>query len=422
MQRPISLSDFQSGEISARRGLTSPASGSRNGGAVGFRELLRSVGTLSPMRSDQTASDYVIASGDTLSEIARRQLVESGRPVNGATIAREVERIARDNNIADPDRIFAGATVRLAAPSVQAVGSSNSRAPEPPYSQAPRLQSTSQPQLQRNEALAFNVGAIQAGSSAQAPVPPPHATSRASFPQLERTLDRAVERGYLSSGERQPVHDRIVQLSRKYQFSPDDFATVALMESDGLNPKATNGRCHGIIQFCEGAGRGAASVGMQGRAADITDMNVLQQLELVDRYFQDTRLGESGAVSLVDLYLTVLTPAARAERRADVPLDIAGRQAKVLYPEGDRNQPITRTSLVSGLVNHARSQLEPLGRIFSWPASNNPGPLSQRASPPAAQIAERRGIDGPLSDKARRNASFASEPGLRGADKRGRQG
>ena len=39
------------------------------------------------------------------------------------------------------------------------------------------------------------------------------------------------------------------------------FARLSLMESDGLNPKATNERCHGIIQFCDGPARGAATVG-----------------------------------------------------------------------------------------------------------------------------------------------------------------
>lgn len=30
-----------------------------------------------------------------------------------------------------------------------------------------------------------------------------------------------------------------------------------MMESDELNPRASNGRCHGIIQFCEGPARRA---------------------------------------------------------------------------------------------------------------------------------------------------------------------
>ena len=52
-------------------------------------------------------------------------------------------------------------------------------------------------------------------------------------------------------------YEKILTMSRTYQFAPDDFARLTLMESDGMNPKATNSRCHGIIQFCDGPDRGA---------------------------------------------------------------------------------------------------------------------------------------------------------------------
>jgi hypothetical protein len=131
------------------------------------------------------------------------------------------------------------------------------------------------------------------------------------------------------------------------------------MESDGLNPKASNGRCHGIIQFCEGPARGAASVGLEGRAAAILDRGVLEQLELVDQYFRDVGLQRLGPrVSLADLYLTVLTPAARAVRGVTEPLGIPGVQARALHEAGDRNRPITRASLTDGLLRHASLRLD----------------------------------------------------------------
>ena len=55
--------------------------------------------------------------------------------------------------------------------------------------------------------------------------------------------------------------NKIIQLSQEHRFAPDDFARLTLMESDGMNPKASNNRCHGIIQFCDGPDRGAASAG-----------------------------------------------------------------------------------------------------------------------------------------------------------------
>ncbi len=348
---------------------------------------------------------YMIQPGDTLSEIARRSLVDRGEAVNGASIARETDRIARDNGIENPDLIFAGSTLRIKPAPTFSLGSSF------PGAQASMPNAGSRVQLQQPwmvpAARASALGADSLGHAAATSSP-----AGGTFPQLDRTLDRAVAQGFIPPEERAPVHDRVVQLARKYQFSPDDFATVALMESDGLNPRATNGRCHGIIQFCEGASSGAASVGMQGRAAEIGQKSVLQQLELVDRYFGDTRLGEQGPVSLVDLYLTVLTPAARTERRADAPLDIGGTQAKVLHPQGDRGRPITRGSLLTGLIDHARARLEPLGKLF--------GGATDSASGPA--------VFGP-QNRDRLASRQSSEAGVRSPgfvapsnDRRGRQG
>jgi hypothetical protein len=395
MQKPLSIpasGDPLRAELGPRRSVASQAAGHPGSG---FRDLVRAAGTSG--RSSTQSSPYVIQAGDTLSDIARRQLLEQGRPVSGAEIVREVERIARSNAIADPDRIYAGATLELRggdAPSqglASGVSSFVTRAFERHYD----------PAIYR-ERVARQPGTTPTiATGVSAPQTP-------SFPQLDRTLDRAVERGFIPADERSAVHNRIVTMGRKFNFSPDDFATVALMESDGLNPKATNGQCHGIIQFCEGPARGAASVGMRGRASEISSLSVLKQLELVDRYFQDTRLGETGAVSLVDLYLTVLTPAARSERRHDVPLDIAGRQAKVLHQDGDRAQPITRGSLLTGLVSHARARLEPLGKIFApLPAA---ALLSQQSRERIA-VPERVGLEPPSSAAT-----------SRGAHARGRQG
>ena len=180
---------------------------------------------------------------------------------------------------------------------------------------------------------------------------------------LNQTLDRAVAKGYIAPRDKPLVEQRIVAMGKRHGFSPDDFARVALMESDGLNPKATNGRCHGIIQFCEGVARGADSVGLRGRAHEIAQMSVPQQLKLVDRYLDDVRVGRPPSastdprpphrVALDDLYLAVLTPSARREKRTDVPLNIAGEQARALYVDSDREKSITRESLTQGLQRHA---------------------------------------------------------------------
>ena len=167
---------------------------------------------------------------------------------------------------------------------------------------------------------------------------------------LERTLARAVDKGFVPAQQLPAVRQRVLALAERYNFAPDDFARLTLMESGGMNPRASNGRCHGIIQFCEGAQRGAASVGLQNNPRSILGMGLLQQLDLVDRYFDNIGLPPGGPrLQLDDLYLAVLTPAARSELRRDVPLDIAGPQASLLHVNRDRRAPITRNSILEGL-------------------------------------------------------------------------
>lgn len=356
-----------------------PASG------AGFRRAFAAAANQAGGELRAPVSDYQIRAGDTLSAIARERLQQLGAPTGNASIARAVQELARTNGIENPDLIYAGQTLKLGALSAQSLASSAGHVDRLADSSASSsLVGRAQHEPVASFAQARISSTLPVGGAPALPGatlgrdPGPGRAGAASFPQLEKTLDRAVERGYIGTGERTAVHDRIVELSRKYRFSPDDFATVALMESDGLNPRANNGRCHGIIQFCEGPGRGAASVGMQGRAQDIGSQSVLEQIDLVDRYFEDTGLKDMGAVSLVDLYLTVLTPAARSERRPNVALGIAGPQASVLHRQGDRSLPLTRDSIFAGLHAHANQRL-------------NGASANAVAAPPQARSAPIRG-------------------------------
>jgi hypothetical protein len=128
-----------------------------------------------------------------------------------------------------------------------------------------------------------------------------------------------------------------------------------------MNPQASNGSCHGIIQFCDGANRGAASVGFKDNPRAILGMGLLQQLDLVDKYFAQAGLRVKGPpIGLDDLYLTVLTPAARQETRPDAPLPIAGPQARYLHVGQDTRAPITRNSILAGLHQLTQAMLPAL--------------------------------------------------------------
>ena len=281
-----------------------------------------------------------VAAGDTLSHLVRDHLERIGRPATGsAQLASLVRQVADANGIADPDRIQVGMRLDLGV-----------------LGQPVRATAG----LPAAAGITSAAGTAPASASAATPVTTPAVRVAASaHPVLDQTLQRAVDKGFLPESDRLRARERVLQMARAFGFEPDDFARVALMESDGLNPKASNGRCHGIIQFCEGPARGAASVGLEGRAAAILDRGVLEQLELVDQYFRDVGLQRLGPrVSLADLYLTVLTPAARAVRGVTEPLGIPGVQARALHEAGDRNRPITRASLTDGLLRHASLRLD----------------------------------------------------------------
>ena len=267
-------------------------------------------------------TQVTVKQGDTLIGLTRQYLGQNAGQFTAGQVYGMAKNLASANGIANPDLIFTGQTVNLA--------------PLASMSTLAALQSR-QPVV---ESIQLNPDTLTTAT-----------------PVLDKTLARAVAKGYVSDSEQSLVRGKILALAQRHNFAPDDFATLTLMESDGMNPRASNGNCHGIIQFCDGSNRGAASAGLGSNPQAILSQSVLQQLDLVDHYFTDTRLKQHGPASLDDLYLTVLTPAARSEKRPDAPLNIAGRQAASLYEGRDQSGVITRNSLLAGLRQNARQRL-----------------------------------------------------------------
>jgi hypothetical protein len=211
----------------------------------------------------------------------------------------------------------------------------------------------------RNAPLGYDVRSPQFSSAAQAVAKASTAipVAGAPHPVLQQTLDRAVAKGFIPAAEKTAVYDKILQMADNHRFSPDDFARMTLMESDGMNPRASNQRCHGIIQFCDGPARGAASAGYGANPKAILDLSVHKQLSLVDKYFDDVGLKSQGPAGLEDLYLSVLNPASRAQSQINAPLNIGGQQARALHVGSDTSAPITRHSIRQGLLQNAAARL-----------------------------------------------------------------
>jgi hypothetical protein len=328
---------------------------------TGFAQTLAQLQSRSSVNSSTILNPKVpsvaVQEGDTLSNIVKREMQAMGKPVSHNEATRLAQDVARANGISNPDRIYPGQRLNLST-----LSASLNPTAKPANANAPATAQT---------ALTMNTAAQPKAVSVmrQASLNP-----SADNPVLQKTLDRAVAKGFIPAEERQQVYDKILTMSRTYQFAPDDFARLTLMESDGMNPKATNNRCHGIIQFCDGPDRGAASAGFGSNPKAILGHSVLQQLDMVSKYFDETGLRNGGPTSLDDLYLTVLTPSARREKAPDASLNIAGSQAPHLYVNRDKSAPITRNSIMQGLYQNA---LERLGKHeHSVLAQNNPAPAS----------------------------------------------
>ena len=310
-----------------------------------------------------SASQVEVRRGDTLIGLVKAHYRQQGLSVSETQAYRLAHQVAADNHIANPDLIEPGQKVDFARLNLPALARDAPLGPASPWS-LPAAQQLS-------------IKALSAPS-------PVGASPSSSTEVLGRVLDRAVEKGYLEGSQIGAVRAKIGELAQRYNFEPDDFARLSLMESDGLNPQASNGRCHGIIQFCDGPNRGAAAVGMKSNPRAILGMGLLQQLDLVDRYFAQSGLpaAAQGApkLGLDDLYLSILTPAARSEGRRDVPLPIPGVQSSWLHVGRNRQAPITRDSIVAGLQALTAAALSPRSaqragaRVYADAASTPPAP------------------------------------------------
>ena len=284
-----------------------------------------------------------VQSGQTLSGIVRDQMAARGVNISSSEALRLSQTVAQSNKLPNANLIHPGQRINLESLNLTLAQSQL----------ANRAVIASAANTNTNINIANRQTAVNSTTQLQLL----SRVDQGSNPVLEKTLNRAVDKGFIPAQDKQAVMNKIIQLSQQHRFAPDDFARLSLMESDGLNPKANNGRCFGIIQFCDGPDRGAASVGFASNPKAILGLSALDQLDMVGKYFEDTGLKSYGPVGLDDLYLTVLTPAARNETRPNVALNIPGPQAAFLHVNRDTRAPITRNSILAGLHQNANERL-----------------------------------------------------------------
>ena len=306
----------------------------------GFNKALEQV--------QQTSFTRTIQPGDTLTSIVREQAQMHGVKLTPSEEFRWTQALAADSGIQNANAIFPGQKVQM-----HNMLSRWQAGQTQPLTTAQNGSTSSAIPANNNQSIPTLV--VTAARPQQ--LPKSNYINAVAHPVLSQTLDRAVSRGFIPKVEQQDVYNKVLQVANKHNFSPDDFARLTLMESDGMNPQASNTRCHGIIQFCDGPDRGAAEVGFGKSPKSILGLSVYQQLHLVDTYFDKVGLKKAGPVPLDELYLAVLQPAARGEKRPEEPLGIPGKQAKYLYEGRDPQAPMTRASITQGLLQNASDRL-----------------------------------------------------------------
>jgi hypothetical protein len=341
------------------------AKGGRGAPGGGFTQTLQTV---------QSGRSVTVDAGDTLIGMIRDLAKAKGQSLNAGQEFHLAQKVAQANGIGNANRIYTGQKIDLSVvePTLAALATAGAGRGLPataihlaPTPISPPAAATAAAVLQNTVRIQTPVQ-MAMNRHAEVTMPRPvHSTVPTAFdpsaslahPVLVKTLDRAVAKGFIPPAEKAAVYDKILDMSQNHGFAPDDFARMTLMESDGMNPRASNQRCHGIIQFCDGPARGAASAGYAANPKAILDLSVHKQLSLVDKYFDDVGLKTQGPAGLEDLYLSVLNPASRAENKLNAPLNIPGPQARSLHVGSDSSAPITRHSIRQGLLQNAAARL-----------------------------------------------------------------
>ena len=266
--------------------------------------------------SPNSAGTVVVKRGDTLIGLIRSAATAQGKDLSGHDAWRLAQQVASSNGLKDVNLIHPGQRLGLQAiqgdiAQLPSRPLSLARVPLPMAPQAPvppnAVRASPQGPLATGStqaALALRMAQGLSEKSATRVAGQPAfgqvaalkgapSALRIATPVLDKTLQRAVDKGFIAPHEVENVKTRIAALSQKYNFLPDDFARLTLMESDGMNPQASNGSCHGIIQFCDGDDRGAASVGFARDPRAILGLSTVAQLDLVDKYFSDVGVGKN---------------------------------------------------------------------------------------------------------------------------------
>lgn len=143
----------------------------------------------------------------------------------------------------------------------------------------------------------------------------------------------------IETSKRAAFQAKIMDCSAFLRISPEWLITIIHLES-AFNPRAQNGSCVGLLQFCT-----ATQQELGVTRSQIISMDIIAQMDLVQKYFK-SRINQFGQPkTFVDMYLMVLYPNAanKYEFTEPLPFSEAAKQNNSTFI--DENGNITKQSI-----------------------------------------------------------------------------
>ena len=202
------------------------------------------------------------------------------------------------------------------------------------------------------------------------PAPAPTPTAPERRPSAVRNQTAVKNRHLKEAVEDKEFMSGIDALAKKYNSTREDMLAFMMNES-GLNPAAhnPNGGASGLIQIMPST---LESMKKQGKynsvknltsVEDIRNLSRVQQLPLIDDYFQAQGLsGTKGKTDLGTLYTTVFLPIFKYSPENTV----MGVNAGQLAPDGTTPEKLIAKGLSMKAVYMANWGFDPGARVTEW--------------------------------------------------------
>jgi len=162
-----------------------------------------------------------VQEGDTLIGLIKTHFRQNQQQLSEPQAMRLAQQVATSHGIRNPDLIHPGQVIRLGELKTQ--GAWQAAAPGPLELNARQSQDIWQLNQARSQTPTASALAARAAQWPHAP------SANEAHGVLDRTLARAVDKGFVSASEVPAVKNKVLALAERYNFQPDDLAPLTLV-------------------------------------------------------------------------------------------------------------------------------------------------------------------------------------------------